>query len=106
MELTLFLSAKDIVSHMARDELKYLNKNVIIFCFSTKQFCIIKSFLLHSPSYHKAIKPYISIQAAATSVSDIRVFLVEGQKGKLLVTYCIHCCQIFTVLQNKHFNGG
>jgi hypothetical protein len=46
MELTLFLSAKNIVSHMTRGELKCVDKNAILFLFSTKQFCIVKSFLL------------------------------------------------------------
>jgi hypothetical protein len=45
----------------------------------------------------------ISIQAIVTSASDIWPFLTEGQKGKFQVTYCIHCCQIFTMLPNKHF---
>jgi hypothetical protein len=65
--------------------------------------------LLHSPLYCKyfvAIKPYISIQATVTSGSDIRIFLTEGHKGKFLVTYCIHSCQIFTMLPSKHFNSG
>jgi hypothetical protein len=63
----------------------------------------MKSFLLCSPLYYKyfeAIKPYISIQATVASVSDIRVFLTKGQKGKFIVTYCIHCCQIYVA--NKH----
>jgi hypothetical protein len=50
MELTLFSSAKNIMSHMARDELKCLDKNVILFPFFTKQFCIVKSFLLVTAS--------------------------------------------------------
>jgi hypothetical protein len=37
MELTLFLLEKNIVSHMTRDELKYLDNNAILFLFFTKQ---------------------------------------------------------------------
>jgi hypothetical protein len=44
MELTLFLSAKNTVSHMARDKLKCLDKIVTLFRF-TKQFSTVKSFL-------------------------------------------------------------
>jgi uncharacterized membrane protein YhdT len=40
MELTLFLLAKNIVSYMTRDEIKRSQKFVILFRFSTKQFCI------------------------------------------------------------------
>jgi hypothetical protein len=50
MELTLFLSAKNIVFHMARDEFKCLDKNVILFLSFTKQFCIVKSFLFVTTS--------------------------------------------------------
>jgi hypothetical protein len=80
MELTLFLTAKNIVSHMTRNVLKCLDKNIH---FSTKQFCIVKSFLRTVP--FEAIKSYISVQATVTSVPDIVFSLNEGQKGKLLV---------------------
>jgi hypothetical protein len=39
-----------MVSHMARDELKCLDKNDIVFLFFTKQFCNVKSFLLVTAS--------------------------------------------------------
>jgi hypothetical protein len=54
MKVTLFLSAKNIVSHMIREELKYLDKNVILFHSFTKQFCIIKSFLLVTTAYQSS----------------------------------------------------
>jgi hypothetical protein len=50
MELTLFLSANNIVLYMTRDEVKRLEKFVILFRFSTKQFCIEKSFLFVTAS--------------------------------------------------------
>jgi hypothetical protein len=44
MELTSCLSAKNIVSHITRDELKCLGKKGIIFSFFTKKSCIVKLF--------------------------------------------------------------
>jgi hypothetical protein len=46
MELTLFLSAKNIVSNRTRNELKCLDRIVFLFISSTKQSCILKSLLL------------------------------------------------------------
>jgi hypothetical protein len=103
MELTLFLSGKNIVSHTARDALKCLDKNVILFLFSTKQFCTIKSFLLSSPLYHK---PMFLSRQLSHLFQTFESFWRKVKKGKFLVTYWILCCHILTMLSNKHFNGG
>jgi hypothetical protein len=83
---------------MTRNVLKYLDKNVR---FSAKQFCIVKSFLLTVP--FEAIKSYF--YAGNCHICSRHCSLFEGRsKRKTVVTYCIHCCQIFTMLPNKHFN--
>jgi hypothetical protein len=51
MELTLFLAAKNIVSHMVRDDATGISYSVVVRCingirFFAEQFCIIKSLLL------------------------------------------------------------
>jgi hypothetical protein len=68
------------------------------FLTSVQDNNILLAFLLAAPS--EAIKPYISLQASVTSASD-----TGGQKRKICVTYCIHCCQICTMLPNtlQHF---
>jgi hypothetical protein len=73
--------------------------------FFTKQFCIIKSYLLSCFAVpFEAIKPYISIQLSVTSVSDIRVFLTEVQERKFLLPTAytaaksLLCCQTNTLM--------
>jgi hypothetical protein len=102
------LSAKNIVSHMTRDKLKCLYKNIILFRFSTIHFCTAKLYCYAEPctvNTFEAIKPYISTHAIVTSATHIRVFV--GSSGQnVLLTYCIHCSEIFTKLPNKHFSCG
>jgi hypothetical protein len=96
MELTLFLSAKNIASHMTRSELKCLDTNGILFRFSNRAVLRYKIFLLVVP--FEAIKPYtrISIQASVTCFRHWGLF--EGwSKRKILVTYCILLSDLYYV---------
>jgi hypothetical protein len=62
MELIRFLN-------MAKKELKCLDKKATLYCFSMKQFCIAKYFLLVTASFHSAsrvqLRSYLEEKVAA-----------------------------------------
>jgi hypothetical protein len=77
---------------MTRDELTFLVRNIILFKFSTKQFCIAKFSCYADPctvNMVQEIKTDILTHATFTSVTDIPVFVASlGQN--FLLPYCIH----------------